>query len=197
MNVDDTLELTLYQRLFDSIEVRNVLHYRVAAIGTMEEEGLATAFNLDVLPAFLDLQDNDIKHYRQTVLNLNDDLGYADVTLIPEQGGTVAGGADSPFVAYGFRKNRATRQTKSGQLRIAGVPEGASSGGILSPLFQTEVDTLATALGSAIFDGTGGRYLPLIVSKNPDGSFRARSPISDFQFVSITSQNSRKYGRGI
>lgn len=197
MNQNDILELTLFQRLFDTVEVRNVLHYKVTAIGALDEVGLATAFSAEVMTDFVDMQSTGIVHYKMTVLNLTDNLGWADVDIIPDQPGVVAGADCPPFTSYAFRKNRGTRTTRSGQLRIAGVPEGASEEGVIITAFKERADILAASLSGPIADGTGGSYGPRIASKNSDGSLRIANSIDSVEFVSITTQNSRKYGRGI
>lgn len=196
MNAQDILELTLYQKWNSTVEVRNVLHYRVSSVGTADESGLSIAFNLTVLPKMLDVQHSTLEHYRQTVLNLSDNLGWADIDLIPDQGGVLLGEAMPPFVAYAFRKNRATRSTRSGQLRVAGLPEGVQNFGLAESSIMDDLDELATALGQAISDGTGGLYIPVIVRKTAEGALGSWNAIDNFEFTAISSQNSRKYGRG-
>lgn len=191
---DDILELTLHQVLFDTIPCTNVIHYRVANVGVMDESGLLSAFAADVSPVMRGLQSSDLAHVKYTVLNLSDDLGYADTVWQPPLLGAVAGSDGPPFVTFAFRKNRNTRRTRSGQMRVAGVVEGASEDGILSGAFEDDVNALATALGQLLQDGTGGTYVPVIVSKAKDGTMLATNAISSFEYTRIGTQNSRKYG---
>lgn len=197
MNMLDLLELTLYQTYNSTVQVRNVLHYRVGSVGTADETGLTTAFIAEVLPLMLDVQHLTMEHQKMTVLNLTDNIGWADVDLIPDQQGVLGGEVEPPFVCYAFRKNRALRRVRSGQLRVCGVPEGAINYGLAGPLVEDDLDQLAVALGETIIDGTGGSYVPVIIGKNPDGTVRDFAGIESVEFVSISTQNSRKYGRGI
>lgn len=197
MIVGDILEITLYQKYLDSVEVRNVLHYRVNSVGTLDESGLSIAFNLEVLPAFVAVQSATIQHYKQTVLNLTDNLGWADVDLIPDVPGDLAGDVMPPFVCWAFRKNRGTRLTRSGQMRIAGITEGAVGNGLAEASIQDDLDALAVALGQGINDGTGGVYAPRIVRKTATGVLDLANTIDSVEYVSVSSQTSRKYGRGI
>jgi len=193
----DILELTLYQTYNSTVQVRNVMHYRVGAVGTADETGLATAFIANVLPSMLDIQHSTMQHYRMTVLNLTDNIGWADVTLTPAQSGVLAGEVMPPYAAWAFRKNRSLRRVRSGQIRVAGIPEGATNFGLSEATIDDDLAAFAAELGSEITDGTGGLYVPVIVSKNPDNTVRQFSGIDSVEFVSVSTQNSRKYGRGI
>jgi len=197
MNVNDVLELTLYQRYLGTVEVRNVLHYVVSSVTTGDEGSLATAFNLDVLPLLLDVQHTGLSHYKQVVANITDGIGLSEIDLIPDQPGVLAGELEPPFVCYAFRKNRLTRQTRSGQVRFAGVPEGAVNNGLAGVLVRDDLDELAEALGSTISDGLGNTFSPAIIRKTATGGVAIINGIVNVEYVSISSQVTRKYGRGI
>lgn len=192
----DVLELTLFQRLFDEVEVRNVLHYSVSTVGALDEVGLVTAFSNHVLPIVTLIQTDALVHYKMGVVNLTDGVGFSDSDLVPDVPGGIAGSDAPPFQAYAFRKLRTDRSTRTGQLRVSGVPKAASDDGRLVSTFVSIVTACAGALSVSIDDNTGGTYQPVIVGKNTDGTVRAVNLVAGVEYASISTQNTRKYGRG-
>jgi hypothetical protein len=197
MNVNDCLELTLYQRGWTDVEIRNVLTYVVTAVGTGDEGTLADAFYDDVLPEMLAVQHVIVSHYKMTVSNLTDGLGYAENNIVPDVPGSLSGSAMPPFVAWAFRKNRLTRATRSGQLRVAGLSEGAQENGIAVAAIIDDLDDLAEKLYLPLTHASGASFAPCILRKTPAGGVDTINGIVSVEYVSVSSQNTRKYGRGI
>ena len=197
MNINDCLELTLYQRYASTVEVRNILHYVVQAVGTSEEEGLVNAFIAGVLSDMRAVQSSAVTHYKMTVLNLTDGLSFADVILSPTQSGLLAGECLPPHDAWAFRKNRLSRTTRSGQFRVCGIPEGAQANGIASATITDDLATLADSLADTLSDGVGGSYAPCIVRKTLAGGVDTINGVLSVEYTAVSTQNTRKFGRGV
>lgn len=197
MNVNDCLELVLFQRGWVDVEIRNVLQYVVTSVGSGDEGTLADAFYDSVLPAMLDVQHVTVSHYKMTVTNLTDGLGYAENVITPPAPGILSGSSMPPFVAWAFRKNRLNRSTRSGQMRVAGVSEGAQEGGIAIPTVVDDLNVLADALYDPLTHASGAAFSPCIVRKGPGNTVVTINGIVSVEYVGVSSQNTRKYGRGI
>lgn len=193
----DILELTPFQTLFEAVPVRNVLGYEVMSVGSLDEAGLVLAFTQEVLPAILEIQSDALIYSRIEVVNLTDGIGFSDTDLVPDQPGEIAGSDAPPFQVYAFRKLRTNRSTRTGHVRLGGVPKAASDDGILTPTFETIVENCANALSATIGDSLSGTFRPVIIGKNADNTVRATQPVASFEYASISTQNTRKYGSGI
>lgn len=106
-----------------------------------------------------------------------------------------------PFQAWGFRINASSLVEKSGAKRIAGVAESDTTNGVCDSAILSDVNAVGAALGGA---------LPLVGTKlfrprirhlaNPDELGPPEyyyGLVSSGVFTGVTTQNSRKYGRGV
>lgn len=207
----DILEIVLVQTLFTEV-CNNIFHYRLDDVtGTPTYDDILDAWAVGVLDKINDIQSADVNNVRTIVRNLTNGL---DIVEDPNTAIGSVGAASSPsFVAYAFRLLRSTSLTRHGSKRFAGVDEGThldnSAQGSVPLLF----DELETALGSPVeIDGAGGAGFlqPVIVGR----TFVAGVPEEDTkdhyeldlakinvvqgaQYIRITSQTTRRVGRGI
>lgn len=124
---------------------------------------------------------------------------------LSEQIGThagVAGDNQMPsFVSAGVKLNVSTRVTRPGQKRFWGLMESFQTDGVLNSTYIALVDTLAGKFSGVIALGEpvlAGSLEPYIMKINPlDGSMIVGQPVSGHTVsFFVTSQNSRKVGRG-
>lgn len=124
------------------------------------------------------------------------------------------------WVAYGFTHGQGVRGMNSGKRRFAGVVESAvGSFGIVESAFQTALEGAATQMSSPLTltlpaNDTEIGIDPVIVKRVRSGSgtptspYKYRLPVSQGELVYylatnwtadkyVTSQNSRKTGRGV
>lgn len=112
-----------------------------------------------------------------------------------------------PFVAYAFRLNRTSSAVRNGQKRFWGVPEPHQVDGIINATGLTFVQPLATRLALALgVFGSTDTYRPVIYriereeevipAKTIPALAAADFPIGSGAYISISSQNSRKFGTG-
>lgn len=128
---------------------------------------------------------------------------YAEYDIpIAEQTGTRASSADQqpPFLAVGVRLVVGSRLTRPGQKRLAGVQEVDQAGGVLIPgtiaIYKTFVDVAASTivLGAP---AAGTTLIPKVFRKGAGGTILAEQTITGtIVNPNVTTQNSRKFGRG-
>lgn len=153
------------------------------------------------LPAYPDVAINSI--YAEEMTSGG---GYAEYAIpLSESTGTrpteTLGGLLPPFIAASVRLAVSSRVTRPGQKRFVGLCEVDNAGGVMAPgirgqynlLAQYFVQTLTLPAPMAFTTLT-----PMIVRLNPEtGAVVASQPVvSAYVNPNISTQNSRKYGRG-
>lgn len=204
--IGDILQFTDVQSYLGQ-RMLNVYTYRVDSFESLVDyDDLAQQFELLIITPMLDLQVTTVEHETVLVRNLTSGV---DIWEEPSgQTGGVAGEAFPSFVAIGIRLNRSTALTRHGQKRVGGIPEAAVSGNGLAGAFVAAADVLATAMADPIVKtGTQDEdfvLTPVIVGRYPIGDPNAGqydlskvNEVSSAQVVSVTSQTTRKAGRGI
>jgi len=158
---------------------------------------LAVAFNGTVIPSLQLVQSTDLGYTNVDFFNLDDptEFGTATTTAV----GLVASEALPPFVAWSFRLNRITRAVRNGYKRIPGVPESFQANGTATTAAIVLLTNSAAILAGTLTESGGsGVWKPQVVRRLP-GPPPTHTPF-DFglcQYLAITSQVSRKVGRGI
>lgn len=179
-------------------ECRLVFHYQVTAdpLGGSTAAQLATFVIGNVLPAILPFASDQLEFGQVETFNYDNTADF-DVQDSGGLTGAVTGDCNPPFVAFGFELVRATRECHNGSKRVPGVPAASITNGVVNSGVLPDLATFATAYG-ATQSGGGIDYSPVI--------FRKPSPAipAGVAFVTngaiykrITSQGSRKFGRGI
>lgn len=141
------------------------------------------------------------------VRELNEPAGAYGSYAIPtaEQGGTRSMGTSPqglpPFCCVGVRLNVGTRVTRPGQKRFPGLLEidqdnGLLASGVVSAALDTANYMIQTlTLGAPALAMT---LSPIIVRKDAQGTVTAYQPIRSASVgLYVTTQNSRKFGRGM
>jgi hypothetical protein len=121
--------------------------------------------------------------------------------------GSVSGDALPPFVAYAFRLNRTNALTRHGQKRFWGVPESLQANGAPIASELPYLQQIGEDLGGNLVEESQGNHnfelATVIVGRvlNAEGQYELAlnrlNPVLSSQFVRISSQNTRKIGRGI
>jgi hypothetical protein len=109
--------------------------------------------------------------------------------------GVRGGEAMPPFVSWGFRLNRTSREFRPGAKRITGVAEQDVVNGVPTLTIEPDLDLAAAKLGDAISRITGGNDLwePALVRELvglPPSEFTL---VTGAEFIRVTTQNSRKF----
>lgn len=121
-----------------------------------------------------------------------------------EQAGTRStgsGGQMPPYVAAGVQLVVGTRVTRPGQKRVPFVTEGDNTAGAMSAALQTSIAAWAAVITAPMVLSApvaGNKLIPSVVSKDANGAITASQPITGYLInPNLTTQNSRKIGRGI
>lgn len=139
---------------------------------------------------------------------LDDPLGDYGEYSVPtgERAGTRSAGTGDlapVFLATGVRLTVDTRVTKPGQKRFGGLMEGDLTNGVVSGSVVAAIDALMTvaAIGTLTLGSPalGMDLLPVVVRRNPTtGLPTASQAITGYLVnIQVTSQNTRKIGRGV
>lgn len=123
------------------------------------------------------------------------DLYHADVTT----GGTRVGEALPPYVAWAFRLNHAARGERNGYKRFGGVSETDVEFGVATSGVGSALDAMAGQL-SAELPGDTPFWVP-VIQRTQFELLPVDPPtywtFVDATYVSVSTQNTRKFGRGM
>lgn len=206
LNVGDLVQLTDVQRL-DNSTLLNVFYYQIAAAeADATLESVAEAYATDMLLISKQMQTASLVHTVLSLRNLTNGVDIHDETL--NVAGTNAGEYLPSFVALAFRLVRATGLTRHGAKRIGGIPEAFVSGNVLInnlsgilPMYEAALAEDITWPGS----GTDGvTATPVLIGRYPADSPNAGqldltkvNGIQSAQYIRVSSQTSRRLGRGV
>lgn len=192
----DIYLVTLKGTLFAQ-ETENVFAYELLSgggSGAPLSAGLAAQFYISVVLPILQIVSVEMVFNEIYVENVDDPT---DFFTDPISGaGVVTGSCEPPFVAWAFRLIRSTRLSRNGAKRIPGVPSVAIVDDAPDPSRLAALSDFADAYaGNVVF--SSNTFAPIIYRKpssvHPSGlGFLA----SGAEFVRLSTQNSRKIGRG-
>lgn len=187
--------------------VQNVYEYYAYEVtGTVTLEEIGEEWKTTILPPILGVQSDDILHDVLYMKNLSNGVDIWDETT--NVSGAIVSTDQSPsFTAVGIQLLRSTALTRHGGKRIGGISDANIQGNSLIGTALTNMPAMLAAMAAELnvvgASGSANLY-PVIVGRFPQGSLNAGemdlsklNPIQGAQFKRITTQNSRKAGRGI
>lgn len=203
--VGDLIELTDVQSYLGQ-QVLNVYTYELMSLGADTElTDLINVFQGTVVTPILGIQNNNLVHTGVIARNLTNGIDIAEeVTSVP------GGGTGEPlasFYAYGFRLVRTTAETRHGSKRIAAPHEPCVSGNSLDVGCVGPVNTAAAGMAADLSIDAGGATdfvaRPVIIGRFKIGTPNAGeydlsviNPVAAAQFIRLTTQTTRRAGRG-
>lgn len=209
LNIDDLVEISLVMT-FGAETYMNVYGYKITSgIGDIGGPDLAEAWWNYVKDEYRGLVRASGSFLFSSVLvrEMNDPTGVLAEWNIPsgEQQGNRAGVSDSeflpPFNAAGFRLTVGSRVTRPGQKRIPGLLEVDSVGGGLSAAYITALEALCDEVTETLTlaaPAVGFNLTPHIFRKDATGAVTTSQEVVGYVInPNVTSQNSRKFGRGM
>jgi hypothetical protein len=196
-DVDDIISIELRQDYLEQGLV-NILFYKIIDIvGTAITNALLDLLVEAITDFITPSQNADLEHIEQIVNNLSDGVSqYLATYNVP--GELPANDVVASFFAAGLKKSVSTRITRPGSIRIAGLREAGIEANSLAAAYLAIVDLTAVDLGSTVIindqAGTVATFNPVVVGRNPDGSFDVAriNDITSFGLARLTTQNSRK-----
>jgi hypothetical protein len=208
--VDGTLIEMNLNMLMLAQQISMVFQYEVVGIGPgVSAVQIAEAYwnNIKVTTRALSQAAGFTLPFKTiTIRELNDPAGAYATYDIPfaEQAGTRSSGSGDampPFVAVGVRFVVGTRATRPGQKRVPFVLEGDNISGQLQSGMQGIVQTWCGVMTNIMNLGAPAALTglqPIVVRKDAGGFVTAYQNVTGFLVNgNLTTQNSRKIGRGI
>lgn len=205
--VNDIVQLTDVQTYLGQTML-NVYLYEMVEVGAETTlEDIAQTFETLVLDAAADFQAAAVTHTFVQAKNLTNGVDIWEE--LSGRAGSAGGTEDQPsFMALGFRFVRSSALTRHGSKRIGGILEGAVTGNSLNASMTTLVDAYSAAAASVLEIDAGSPVdfvaRPVIIGRFPKDDPDAGeydlskvNPVSAVQFIRVTTQSSRKAGRGI
>jgi len=208
MSLNDIYRITCTQIFTPSSQVcLNVFYYKQVTAGALE----GAAALLDEFDGSLvrdkirAIQNENVNWLQILVENIvpSSDNAQADYAL-GAVAGNRSGEALPPYAAWAFRLNRQTNESRHGQKRFVGVSEGDQVDGVAEAALTTDLTAVATALestlggpppGAATFQPVifrQGKPSVTIPEKIVPAVIQSDFPISTAQYVSVSTQNTRK-----
>lgn len=185
----------------------NVYNYEMVTRGPdTTYENITDSFQLMITTYIDAIQNPAVEHIRVVVRNLTNGL---DIYEEPWSAFGAQVGATMPsFVAWSFRLVRSTLATRHGGKRIVGVTEDNTSGNQPIAGSLAALNAAATAMGSLLSRDAGDdadfTAMPVIVGTILEGEPNAGqpdlsriNPIQAGQFIRLSTQTTRREGRGI
>lgn len=208
IGVNSLLEVSLSMQFYGQ-QVMNVWQYEVdtwpaavgaVAVGEAWWAHVQTAYRAAMVTSGARIFDSVI------VRELNNPTGELAEYSIPSASsdGTRAAGTLGSFLAsfnaVGVRLTVGTRATRSGQKRFVGLTEGDVAGNDVSATFIGLIDTLMDIMVVNLTLGAPAALTvlaPVVCRKDTTGAVIASQPVLGHVINPyVTTQNSRKYGRG-
>lgn len=203
--VGDILQITDVSTYLSQVCL-NVYFYRVTlAEASAEYADVNSCFLSDMQAAVLGFQADSVQHYQVSIRNLTNGIDVVEFAT-NNYGGNAGDGMPS-FVAYGFRLFRTNATTRHGAKRFVGcmeahVQNNAAVAGIVATL-----NACANALKAKITypGGASDQFEaePVIVGRFPQShpdagqlDLSTINPVANATYVRVTSQTTRRAGRG-
>ena len=178
---------------YGSQNLENVFWYwNVANNEPTSFVALAADFNLKIVETLKLTQDDGLAYNNvvfSTFFGTLPDLPVAPTSTT----GTLVGEDTASFLAFAFRLNRSTKDTRNGSKRFAGLTEDRITGNFVDTGFTTLMDAFAPQMALALDSGTN-LYDPVIFS--PPNMAHVGNLVNTIDSVTsiatVTSQRSRK-----
>lgn len=201
MAVGDKMVLTVIgQNLQNTQQIVNVFAYtNTTTAGSCAD--LITAWQSEIQDNYLGVLSNFYLLTQINAINLDNTLDFA--TVAAALNGTRSGQVMPSFVCWEFMYVRADRAAHNGRKSIGVVSEDDVTNGTVTPSFAATVNGLATAMGAILTTGgSAPEFTPAIWRRAgnygtppvayPDTFY----PVASVVYRRVSSQNTRKTGRG-
>jgi hypothetical protein len=204
--VGDILQISDVQ-MYLGQTVLNVYFYEMVSLESLTDYGdVQGAFKLGVIDEVRTMQNSGLTHTTIIVKNLTNEVDIGEYAY------TVTGDLEDEglqsFTALSIRLVRSTGLTRHGSKRIGGLTEAMVAGNVLSAAGNALIGNVVDALeADLVVDGTVdhdfvarpvivGRFL--ITDPNPGELDLSKiNPVSAAQFIRLSTQTTRRAGRGI
>lgn len=192
---------------FNSDVALNVFSYDILSISpslTLAGSGdeIAEAWLASFGPIWANIISSSYLMSHMKIEIYENPLDFWEGDFATAQAGTQSGSIMPAFTAWGFKLSRSSRLSRNGSKRFAGVTESNVDNGNPIAGILTYLDGVADWMGQThVFDFGPGDVLnielaPVIPHYVPLSDTWVFNPITSVAFTRVTSQNTRKVGRG-
>lgn len=218
MAIDALYEITLTSVYAQQI-INNVFFYERNSTAVVNagipEFNLEQYFDGFVIPALKAATTTSIDYRRTLVREVFPAFGFREVVYAENNTGTIVADTLPTFVSMELYSARTRGDVRAGYKRFSGVSEGFQTNGIISGAGITLLTTIATRLNAVVQIEENGETVGLLTPKivkrikevDAQGKVTYRLPATLAEYVGasvnyvprerLTTQNSRKVGRGI
>lgn len=204
--VGDIIQISDVQSYLGQL-ILNVYFYRIVSFeAAVDLQVITNAWQTQAAGPIAGGQQAGLVHERTIAKNLSNGIDILeDVWGLA---GSQSGEGLASFYALGFRLVRSTALTRHGSKRIAGIPEAFVNGNsLVNPAGTTYAAAVVGFIGAdLVVSGTLDNDFvaePVIVGRFPQGDPNAGeldlskiNPILNAQFIRVTTQTTRRAGRG-
>lgn len=199
MPIGNRFEL-LDQQSYLGQTVINAYFYRAVAGTSISAVDLISHFVFYMLPALVAIQNDSLVHQLIACRNLDVPTDFSVFAPLSGNVGLVVGDGAPPFVAWAFRLNRTRTDVHHGAKRIAGVSEPWVTDGVADASILASLNAFSGLYQANLVGVDGSNYEPRIMRRLLDSSGHLIG-YEDFEagsasYVRVSSQNTRKFGRG-
>lgn len=218
MAIDGLWEVTTHA-LLQNQQCNNVFYYvrdsSAVPNAGIPEENLEAYFRTTVVPQMKLATSTAIDYRRVSVREILPGFGFKEHIFAENNTGAISGEHFPVFVAAEMYSPRRVGNIRAGFKRFAGIGEASATNGVLIPTSLAIWQTLADMLNAwvDIIEGVDvvGTLRPVIVKRikftNDQGreSYRLPETLAELEYAqaaytpreNLTTQNSRKIGRGV
>jgi len=205
---NDILQLTL-EGVYDNPgnQIRNVFQYEVHIDAPFSlllyGQELIDEWFADFTPFMQDITNVIVGYQSMSVVNLSDPLQIYEAPFTVQANGGVTGDCLPPYASWAFQLRRTTAATRNGAKRFAGVSESQQINGEPTAGAALSLQSMASWLGNpstlTLDNGVeiDVEIQPVICRKDNTGALIASQFVSSAQPRGVSTQNTRKFGRGI
>lgn len=197
MAINDFYKLETIYSYLNGV-VMNRYFYRQQAGSNTDAQYPALAWLEDVYPAIKAVQSDQMVLLQLRCINLNNPIDFHEESVVGAAG-DLTGDPMPPFVAWRFKLNRESREFRPGRKAIGGVTETSVTAGVAAATILPDLEDVADALAANInyTAAPGNVFTPYLVRELgmlPPLEF---TPVTGAAYVEVSSQNTRKFNRGI
>lgn len=208
VGLDDIIQITDFQTFLGQ-QILNVYFYRVMAIpdsGTWPNpyDAFLGAFDSIVMDPVRNNQHTSLVHTVAVLKNLTNGVDIREYAT--GQAGLQGGDEEPSFTALGVRLVRSTALTRHGSKRFGGMPESAFTGNTINLAPTAIADFEDACKSNLIIPGTavdgaepvivGRTLIPASDPPEYELDLLKINVVADAQVIAVTTQNTRKAGRG-
>lgn len=161
-----------------------------------EAEDVQNAWLLGVYPAMKAVQADDAVLFQIYTINLMNPVDFIE-SPITGATGDLTGPPMPPFVTWTYKLNRNDRTFRPGRKAVVGVTEDRVTEGVADASIIDDLNDLAVAFGDILVTPIAGASMrPNLVREVVGLPPSASCQVTSAQYVAVSTQNSRKFGRG-